>query len=94
MLPAGSVKQTPKPPSPKLTDSVKSFASELDNGYDNWVDLCDKWERIKSDGAKEGFTENQLIQMVRPFLKERGLSKDQIYYFFHRKAAKRTSEAS
>ena len=82
MLPAGSVKQTPKPPSPKLTDSVKSFASELDNGYDNWVDLCDKWERIKSDGAKEGFTENQLIQMVRPFLKERRPIKGSNLLFF------------
>lgn len=75
-------------PSPELADSLKSFASDLDNAYDNWVDLGDKWENIKSDGAKEGFTENQLIQMVRPFLKERGLSKDQIYYFFHRKQQK------
>jgi hypothetical protein len=68
-------------PSPGLLDSFKSLANDLGNAHD-------KWERIKSDGAKEGFTENQLIQMVKPFLKERGLSKDQIYYFFHRNQQK------
>lgn len=46
--------------------------------------FAERWNRIKLQGAKEGFTEFQLPQMVRPYLKERGLSRNQIYYLFHR----------
>lgn len=88
MLATGSVNQTPIPASPDLMDSLKSFGSDFNNAYDKRADLSDKWEKIKSNGAKEGFTENQLMEMLRPFLKKCRLSKDQIYYFFHRKQQK------
>jgi hypothetical protein len=42
------------------------------------------WERIKLQGTKEGLSEKELAEMARPYLKQRGLSKDKIYYLFHR----------
>jgi hypothetical protein len=77
MPPTSKVKQTPRSPSPDLLYSLKSYAIDCTN-------LDVEWEKIKLQGAEEGFTELQLPQMVRPYLKERGLSRNQIYYLFHR----------
>ena len=49
-----------------------------------WIDLFDLWERIKLQGRKKGFSEKELAEMARPYLKQRGMSKDKIYYLFHR----------
>lgn len=68
-------------PSPLLVELFRSFSCDFTNP-------CEKWEKIVGQGAEEGFTEDQLRQMVRPYLKERGLSKDQIYYFFHKEEQK------
>lgn len=48
------------------------------------ANLYDLWEKIKLQGAKEGFVEKELADMARHYLKERQLSKDKIYYLFHR----------
>jgi len=81
MPPTSKVKQTPRSPSPDLLNSLKSLAIDCTN-------LDVKWEKIKLQGAEQGLTEHQLPQMVRPYLKERGLSRNQIYYMFHREGEK------
>jgi len=64
-------------PSEELLNLVKRFAENLNTARD-------LWDEIRSKGANEGFDEHQLAEMVRPFLKERGLSQQQIWYLFHR----------
>lgn len=55
---------------------------------ERWIDLHELWNRIKPKRAEEAFTELQLPQMVRPYLKERGLSRNLIYYLHHREEQK------
>jgi hypothetical protein len=74
-------KQSLIEPSPELQKLLKTFAKDSEN-------LFDKWQNIKDLGAKEGFSENQLVQMVRPYLKKCGLSKSKIYYIFHKEEQK------
>ena len=61
-------------PSPQLLDLLKNFADKLTNARD-------LWDQLRLMGANEGFDEHQSAEMVRPFLKERGLTKDKIFIF-------------
>lgn len=67
-----------KKPSPKLLNTLAKFGAYLD-------DIYVMWDRLLAEGANEGFSEWELAEMVRPYLKQAGWTQGKIYYFFHRK---------
>lgn len=72
-------------PSENLLGLLKEFGEKLNNARD-------LWDRIRLEGANEGFDERQLAEMVRPYLKERGLTQQQIWYLFHRDEQRQRSQ--
>jgi hypothetical protein len=65
-----------KQPSDELLQLIKAAASSL-TGFGVL------WTSIKAKGKSEGFTEQELQDILRPLLKPQ-LNKDQIYYLFHK----------
>jgi uncharacterized protein YbaR (Trm112 family) len=68
---------TSKEPTQELVSLFELAANHLSNFVQVWL-------MIKEKGLKEGFTEKELQDMFRPYLRKIGKNKDQIYYLFHR----------
>ncbi len=63
-------------PSYQLQLLIEDAAKTLSN-------FADKWTQVKQIGNNEGFTDKDLQDMIRPYLKQHQLNKDQIYYLFN-----------
>jgi hypothetical protein len=49
------------------------------------ITFAESWKEILDVGQKEGFTEKQLQEMVRPYLKQRpDMDSKKIWYLFHK----------
>jgi len=67
-----------KSASPELLSLIKAAAKGLEA-------FGTLWQTIKDKGNAEGFTEQDLQDMLRPLLRDQlGMSKDRIYYLFHK----------
>lgn len=65
-------------PSPELFGMIQAAASSL-------TGFAQLWESIRKKGNSEGFSDLQLQWLLRPLLKDKlGMSKDKIYYLFHK----------
>jgi 5-methylcytosine-specific restriction protein A len=74
-----------KKPSGSLVSMMEAAAQCL-------LDFGNVWGKIKTQGRNEGFTEKELQDMLRPYLKEK-LDSKKVWYLFHKEEQnKRTSE--
>src|SRR6185503_13227170 len=55
----------------------------IEDASKSLVSFAEKWSQVKQIGNNEGFTDKQLQDMIRPYLKHLGQTKDQIYYLFN-----------
>jgi hypothetical protein len=67
---------TDKKPSPELFSLIKAAATNL-------LGFGELWGSIKKKGHDEGFSEKELQDMLRPFLKEK-LDSKKVWYLFHK----------
>ena len=75
-------------PSPELLSLIKAAVSSL-------IAFGELWESIKHKGIDEGFREQDLQDMLRPLLRDKlGMSKDKIYYLFHKEEQKERVKTS
>ena len=74
---------TDKSPSPELLSLIKAAATNL-------LGFGELWGSIKKKGHDEGFTEKELQEMLRPFLKEK-LDSKKVWYLFHADEQKQRS---
>lgn len=65
-----------KSPSPELFSLIKAAATNL-------LGFGELWGSIKKKGHDEGFSEKELQDMLRPFLKEK-LDSKKVWYLFHK----------
>jgi len=72
-----------KSPSPELFSLIKAAATNL-------LGFGELWGSIKKKGHDEGFTEKELQEMLRPFLKEK-LDSKKVWYLFHADEQKQRS---
>jgi hypothetical protein len=66
--------------SPALMDLITKFTTDF-------VNTAELWEAIKTKAEEEGFTTEEITILIRPMLKTK-LTKDQIYYLFHKEEQK------
>jgi hypothetical protein len=72
-----------KSPSPELFSLIKAAATNL-------LGFGELWGSIKKKGHDEGFSEKELQDMLRPFLKEK-LDSKKVWYLFHADEQKQRS---
>jgi len=77
-----NVQSKDKSVSPELLSLIKAAAKSLDA-------FASLWDSIKKKAQDEGFSEAEMQDILRPMLRERmGLSRDRVYYLFHKEAKK------
>ena len=75
---------TDKKPSAELISLIKAAANDL-------LSFGELWQSIKKKGNDEGFSEKELQDMLRPFLKEK-LDSKKVWYLFHAEEQKDRSK--
>lgn len=79
-----SIHSNNKSPSPELFSLIKAAATNL-------LGFGELWGSIKKKGHDEGFSEKELQEMLRPFLKEK-LDSKKVWYLFHAEEQKDRSK--
>jgi hypothetical protein len=63
------------------SEELLSLINELVDTGAKFTNIIDKvWQQ----GEKEGFTKEEIADIVRPIARQRGLNKDQVYYLTHK----------
>lgn len=62
----------------------KKLVSLIHEAVDTGIKLIDIVDKIWKQGAEEGFSREEIAEIVRPIARERGLNKDQVYYLTHK----------
>ena len=71
------IKKRGKQPSDKLISLINDA---IDKGNELHSIINQVWEQ----GAEEGFSKEEIRDIVRPMAKQKGLNKDQVYYLTHK----------
>lgn len=62
----------------------KELISLINEGLDTGIKFIDLVDKIWKKGAEEGFSREEIAEIVRPIARKKGLNKDQVYYLTHK----------
>lgn len=68
----------------KKREPSEKLISLINEAVDTGVKLTSMIDEIWEQGAKEGFSREEIAEIVRPIARQRGLNKDQVYYLRHK----------
>jgi hypothetical protein len=66
-----------KKPSEKLISLIHDLV-------DTGLKLTSQFDLVWEQGTKEGFSREEIGEIVRPIARQKGLNKDQVYYLTHK----------
>lgn len=66
-----------KQPSKKLLALINEFV-------DTGIKFTEMVNQIWEQGSKEGFSKQEIADIIRPIARQKGLNKDQVYYLTHK----------
>src|SRR6188474_690484 len=62
----------------------KKLISLIHQAVDTGIKLRDIVDKIWKEGTEEGFSREEIAEIVRPIARQKGLNKDPVYYLTHK----------